>query len=76
CLGMWLVVGTCFFVYIASFAFFSIPGFGSETETDIPFTPGAIIGTKSQLDALVVLVIMGILAGIQFYFLARNRYRV
>ena len=76
CLGMWLVVGTCFFVYIASFAFFSLPGFGSETETNIPFNPGSIIGTKSQLDALIVLVIMGILAGIQFYFLARNRYRV
>lgn len=76
CLGMWLVVGTCFFIYIASFAFFSMPGFGSETETDIPFSPGAIIGAKSQLDALVVLAIIGILAAIQFYFLVRNRYRV
>jgi hypothetical protein len=76
CLGMWLVVGTCFFIYIASFAFFSLPGFGSETETDIPFSPGSIIGAKSQLDAIVVIAIVGILAAIQFYFLARNRYRV
>jgi hypothetical protein len=76
CLGMWLVVGTCFFIYIASFAFFSLPGFGSETETNIPFSPGSIIGAKSQLDALVVLVIIGLLVAIQFYFLARNRYRV
>lgn len=76
CLGMWLVVGTCFFIYIASFAFFSVPGFGSETETNIPFLPGAIIGAKSQLDTLVVLVIIGILAATQFYFLVRNRYRV
>lgn len=76
CLGMWLILGTCFFIYVASFAFFSVPGFGSETETNIPFAPGAIIGAKSQLDALVVLVIIGFLAAIQFYFLVRNRYRI
>jgi hypothetical protein len=75
CLGMWLVVGTCLFVYIAAFAFFSIPGF-RDTETNVPFSPGALIGSKAQLDAVVVVVLLGILAGIQFYFLARNRYRV
>ena len=75
CLGMWLVVGTCLFVYIAAFAFFSIPGF-RDTETNVPFVPGAIIGSGAQLDAVVVVVLLGILAGIQFYFLARNRYRV
>lgn len=75
CLGMWLVVGTCLFVYIAAFAFFSIPGF-RDTETNVPFVPGALIGSKAQLDAVVVVVLLGILAGIQFYFLARNRYRV
>jgi hypothetical protein len=75
CLGMWLVVGTCLFAYIAAFAFFSIPGF-HDTETNIPFTPGALIGSGSQLDALVVVTITGILAAIHFYFLVRNRYRV
>lgn len=75
CLGMWLVVGTCLFVYIAAFAFFSIPGF-RDTETNVPFSPGALIGSGAQLDAMVVVLLLGILAGIQFYFLARNRYRV
>lgn len=75
CLGMWLVVGTCLFIYIAGFAFFSIPGF-HDTETNVPFSPGAIIGGHAQLDAVIVVVIMGILAAIQFYFLVRNRYRV
>jgi hypothetical protein len=75
CLGMWLLVGTSLFVYIAAFALFSIPGF-HDTETNIPFSPGSIIGSKSQLDALVVAIIMGLLAAIQFFFLVRNRYRV
>jgi len=75
CLGMWLVVGTCLFVYIAAFAFFSIPGF-RDTETNVPFTPGALFGSGAQLDAMVLVLILGLLAGIQFYFLARNRYRV
>jgi hypothetical protein len=75
CLGMWLVIGTCLFIYIASFAFFSIPGF-HDTETNIPFSPGLLIGTKSALDAVVVVVIIGALAAVQFYFLIRNRYRV
>ncbi|HEX7736969.1 MAG TPA: hypothetical protein VF458_19135 [Ktedonobacteraceae bacterium] len=75
CLGMWLLVGTSLFVYIAAFALFSIPGF-HDTETNIPFSPGAIIGSKPQLDALVVATIMGLLAAIQFYYLVRNRYRV
>jgi len=76
CLGMWLIVGTCLAIYIASFGFFSLPGFSDPTEPNLPFSPGSIIGTKSQLDALVVIVIIGILAAIQFYFLVRNRYRV
>lgn len=76
CLGMWLVVGTCLCIYIASFGVFSLPGFSDPTEPNLPFAPGAIIGTKSQLDAIVVIVIIGILAAVQFYFLARNRYRV
>jgi len=42
----------------------------------VPFVPGALIGSKAQLDAVVVVLLLGILAGIQFYFLARNRYRV
>lgn len=80
CLGMWLLVGTALFIYIASFALFSIPGF-HETETNIPFFPGALLGigsatTKPALDALVVVLFVGILAAIQFYFLMRNRYRV
>jgi hypothetical protein len=75
CLGMWLLVGTSLFIYIAAFALFSMPGF-HDTETNIPFSPGSIIGSKSQLDALVVAIIMGALAAIQFFFLVRNRYRV
>jgi len=84
CIGQWLVVGTCLFIYIAAFAFFSIPGF-RETEPNIPFVSGAIIGPHpapgeppviTQSDAVGTLVIMAILAAIQFYFLVRNRYRV
>ncbi len=78
CLGMWLVVGTCLFIYIASFAFFSLPGF-FDTETNIPFNPGAALkapGASAALDALVTFVLIAILAGVQFYFLVRNRYRV
>ncbi|HEY0752604.1 MAG TPA: hypothetical protein VGD98_01380 [Ktedonobacteraceae bacterium] len=75
CLGMWLLVGTSLFIYIAAFALFSLPGF-HDTETNIPFSPGSIIGSKSQLDALVVAIIIGALAALQFYFLVRNRYRV
>ena len=86
CLGMWLVFGTCLFIYIASFAFFSIPNFPNDpTAPNIPFISGTIIPaqpapntppTPGQADAVVLLVIMGILAAIQFYFLVRNRYKV
>jgi hypothetical protein len=70
CLGMWLVVGTCLFVYIACFALFSVPLFASEeTPPNIPAPPN---GT----DAIVVLALFGVLAAIQFYFLIRNRYKV
>ncbi|GAC1431354.1 MAG: hypothetical protein PVS3B3_08490 [Ktedonobacteraceae bacterium] len=84
CTGMWLIVGTCLFIYLGAFAFFSIPGF-RETEPNIPFIPGLNIPapaapgqppTLGQADAVVLLVLMGILAGIQFVFLIRNRYRV
>ncbi len=71
CLGQWLIVGTCLLVYLAGFAFFSMPSFSAdETPPNIPFTPG---GTS---DAFVMLIILGLLAGIQFFFLARNRYKV
>ncbi len=76
CLGMWLVLGTCLLIYIASFAFFSLPVFPNETEPNIPFTPGGGLGTGPNITATVVLIIMGILAAIQFYFLTRNRYKV
>ena len=84
CTGMWLIVGTCLFIYIGAFAFFSIPGF-RETEPNIPFIAGLNIPapaaagqppTLGQADAVVLLVLMGILAGIQFVFLVRNRYKV
>lgn len=73
CLGMWLVFGTCLFVYIAAFGFFSIPGFPDETEPNIPFAPGGGLG---GYNAVVILLILGVLAAIQFYFLTRNRYKV
>ena len=70
CLGMWLVLGTCLFVYLAAFAFFSMPNFGdAETPPNIAFTPGG------SSDAFVMLILLGILAAIQFFFLARNRYK-
>jgi len=84
CTGMWLIVGTCLFIYLGAFAFFSLPGF-RETEPNIPFIPGLNIPapaapgqppTLGQADAVFLLILMGILAGIQFVFLIRNRYRV
>jgi hypothetical protein len=77
CVGQWLVVGTCLFIYIASFAFFSIPGF-RETEPNIPSTPGTGFnaGISGGAHAIVVFFFIGILAAVQFYFLVRNRYRV
>ena len=70
CLGMWLVLGTCLLVYLAAFAFFSMPNFGdAETPPNIAFSPG---GTS---DAFVMFILLGILAGIQFFFLVRNRYK-
>src|ERR1700686_5754996 len=81
CVGMWLGVGTCLFIYLAAFAFFSLPGiFPNETEPNIPFTPGGglLITTKGSLpgtiNAVVVIVVVGLLAAVQFYFLTRNRY--
>jgi hypothetical protein len=84
CIGMWLVVGTCLFIYIAGFAFFSIPGF-HETEPNIPFIAGSAlpahpIGNNPPVsgaaDAVATFIIMILLAGLQFYFLVRNRYKV
>lgn len=78
CVGMWLVLGTCLLIYIAAFAFFSLPVFPNETEANIPFTPGAglIVGPPGTINAIVIFVLIGILAAIQFYFLTRNRYKV
>lgn len=85
CLGQWLVLGTCLFTYLAAFAFFSIPQWAPETEPNIPFIPGLAIGapvapgataTLPQIDAIIMLVVMGILAAVQFYFLTRNRYKI
>ncbi len=85
CLGQWLVVGTCLLIYLTAFAFFSIPLFSPETEPNVPFVSGSIIPPPAPpnqppvitaSDAVVMLAIMGILAAIQFYFLARNRYKV
>ncbi|HTK11988.1 MAG TPA: hypothetical protein VL485_32750 [Ktedonobacteraceae bacterium] len=85
CLGMWLVMGTCLFIYLASFAFFSLPVWPPETEPNVTFQPGLIVPPPTPagqtpivpaLDAIVMLVLMGVLAGIQFYFLTRNRYKV
>jgi hypothetical protein len=77
CVGQWLVLGTCLLIYIASFGFFSIPGF-RETEPNIPSIPGSGFnaGITGGVHAIVVFLLIGILAGIQFYFLVRNRYRV
>ncbi len=84
CLGQWLVVGTCLFIYIGAFAFFSVPVF-PETETNITFQGGvgvppvAAPGQTPAIvypDAMVVVFVMAILAAIQFYFLTRNRYKV
>jgi hypothetical protein len=70
CLGMWLVVGTCLFVYLAAFAFFSILNFGdAETPPNIAFKPGG------SADAFQMFILLGVLAGIQFFFLVRNRYK-
>ena len=78
CLGMWLVLGTCLLIYIAAFAFFSLPVFPNETEPNIPFIPGGglVLGSGGNINAVVVLIIIGILAAVQFYFLTRNRYKV
>lgn len=84
CLGQWLVVGTCLLIYLAAFAFFSLPGF-RETELNVPFIPGAVIPTPSPAgqpqtpgipSAMIMFLILGILAAIQLYFLVRNRYKV
>jgi hypothetical protein len=85
CLGQWLVVGTCLFIYVGSFALLSLPVWSNDTEPNITFTPGlaipapTIVGQAPTLpapDAIVTFAIMGILALIQFYFLVRNRYKV
>ena len=85
CLGMWLVVGTCLLVYLAAFAFFSIPVFDNETAPNVPFISGTIIPPHvgpnqppilAQPDAVVMLLILGAIAAIQFFFLVRNRYKV
>lgn len=85
CLGMWLVFGTCFLIYMACFGFFSMAVFNNETEPNIPWVSGTLIqqhvkaGAPPILgysDAVVTFIVLGIIAAIQFYFLARNRYKV
>jgi hypothetical protein len=78
CIGQWLVLGTCLTTYIAAFAFFSLPIFANETETNIPFIPGGglVDGPPGSINAVVVFVIIGALAALQFYFLTRNRYKI
>ncbi|MGB8344221.1 MAG: hypothetical protein WCD86_05015 [Ktedonobacteraceae bacterium] len=85
CLGMWLVVGTCLLVYMASFAFFSMATFNNETEPNIPFVSGTLVqqhvragGTPilGYSDAVMAMIVLGIVAAMQFYFLMRNRYKV
>lgn len=87
CLGQWLIMGTCLFVYLAAFAFFSFPVWSPETETNIPFVGGLAIpppatagaaatATLPTADAMIMFVLLGVLAAIQFFFLTRNRYKV
>ncbi|EFH85442.1 hypothetical protein [Ktedonobacter racemifer] len=87
CLGQWLVMGTCLFIYLGAFAFFSIAPASWEPETapNIPFIPGTVIAPPSinptapvmpQTDAVVMIILMGVLAAVQLYFLTRNRYKV
>ena len=85
CLGMWLVVGTCLFIYLGSFAFFSLAVFSNESAPNVPFVSGTVIPahpapntppTLGVADAIVMTLLMGVLAAIQFYFLTRNRYKV
>src|SRR5207244_8726747 len=70
CLGMWLVVGTCLLIYLAAFAFFSIPVFPNETAPNVPFISGTIIPPHvasgqppvlAQPDAVVMLSILGVI---------------
>lgn len=77
CGGQWLVLGTCLLIYIAAFAFFSLPVFPNETEPNIPFTPGGgLFGTGGYISATVVVIVIGLLAGFQFFLLTRNRYKL
>jgi hypothetical protein len=86
CLGQWLILGTCLFIYLAAFAFFSFPVWPPETEQNIPFVAGLAIGppatgaeataTLPLADATIMFVLLGVLAAIQFFFLTRNRYKV
>ena len=82
CIGMWLVLGTCLLIYLAAFAFFSIPVWPPETEPNIPFVSGLLVPphgaseTGPDPTAIEMFVIMAILAGIHFYFLVRTRYKV
>jgi hypothetical protein len=78
CIGYWLIVGTCLLIYIAAFAFFSLPVFPNETEPNIPFTPGGgfMLQPPGTVNATATFIFIGILAAIQFYFLTRNRYKI
>ena len=84
CLGMWLVFGTCLFIYVAAFAFFSMATFPNDAAENLYFITGVIIPPLAEagqppltakLYALIVLFICGAVAAIQCYFLSRNRYK-
>lgn len=73
CLGQWLVMGTCLFVYLSAFAFFSIANFATEeTPPNVPNPTN----TAGATDAFVMFALFAVLGIIQFFFLTRNRYRV
>ncbi len=82
CVGQWLIAGTCLFTYLAAFAFFSLPVFPPETETNVSFQPGLLVPApanppvKGLADAVVMFFLMVIIAGIHFYYLTRNRYKI
>jgi hypothetical protein len=75
CLGMWLLLGTCLFVYLAAFAFFSMPYFAATNFETVPNVP-SVAQNGGATDAFVMFTLFVILGLIHFFFLVRNRYRV
>jgi hypothetical protein len=75
CLGMTLLAGTCLCVYLAAFAFFSMPYFKETNFETVPNVP-SVAQNAGATDAFVMFALFVILGLIQFFFLVRNRYRV